>query len=61
MFNFKKALDNAFSVMGMVFIGCILFSLLTNNESILTNNRLYFLFFFIILLVGKYWIFSTKN
>lgn len=61
MSYFKKSLDNGFSVMGIVFIVLILFSLILNKPELLSKNRIYFLSFFVILVIGKSFIFKTKN
>ena len=57
----KKSLDNAFSILGGVFIIYILLSFALNKPEILVDTRVYSLFFFFVLVVEKYFIFKRKD
>ncbi|WP_439443418.1 hypothetical protein ACSMFR_00230 [Listeria aquatica] len=50
----KKALDDAFSVFGMVFVVLLIASCFVSMSEVIDNARSFLILFFIVSVVGKY-------
>ncbi|MEN2666783.1 hypothetical protein [Listeria aquatica] len=50
----KKALDDAFSVFGMVFVVLLIASYFVSMSKVIDNARSFLILFFIVSVVGKY-------
>ncbi|EUJ17302.1 hypothetical protein [Listeria aquatica] len=57
----KKALDDAFSVFGMVFVVLLIASYFVSMGKVIDNARSFLILFFIVSVVGKYLLDRKKS